>query len=227
MKPENESLKGHRERLRNRFFEVGLDGFEPHEVLELLLFNIYVQRDTKALAKQVLAYFKNDLHRVLSASEEDLRSAGLAPSAASLIKLTREIFIYQMKIDLVKQKSISSSDDAIGFLKAYFKGLPNEEFCVMYLNNRNKILDIKSEFQGTYNESRVYIRELVKHCLKYNAASVIISHNHPSGYLSPSSQDINITKKIKIALEYFDIKVLDHILIADKESYSFAEHSLL
>ena len=221
------NLKGHRERLRNRFFEVGLDGFEPHEVLELLLFNIYVQRDTKALSKKVLEHFKNDLHKVLTASNDELCSAGLTPSAASLIKLTREVFVYQMKRNLVKQKNISSSNDAINFLKAYYKGLPNEEFCVIYLNNRNKILDIKSEFQGTFNESRVYIRELIKHCLKYNAASIIVSHNHPSGHLQPSSEDINITKKIKMALELFDIRLLDHILIGDKESLSFMENGLL
>ena len=215
---------GHRERLRNRFFEVGLDGFEPHEVLELLLFNVYVRRDTKKIAKSVMNYFKNDFHKVLTASHEELFNAGLSPSATSLIKLVRETFIYQMKKELVKEKKITSSKDAYDFLKAYFKGLPNEEFCVIYLNNRNKILDICSEFQGTFNESKVYIRELVKHCLKYNAASIIISHNHPSGHLEPSSADINITQKIKLALEFFDIRVLDHILVADNDFYSFLEH---
>lgn len=223
----NNDYEGHRQRLRNRFFEVGLDGFEPHEVLELLLFNVYVRRDTKKIAKKVLEYFKNDLHKVLNASDDDLKSAGLSDSAASLIKLSREIFVYQLKKDLIKQDKISSSNDAGNFLKAYFKGFDKEEFCVIYLNNRNKILDIKSEFKGTFNESRVYVRELVKHCLKYNAASIIISHNHPSGHMQPSSQDIKITEKIKLALELFDIRLLDHILVGNNEIYSFAENGHL
>jgi DNA repair protein RadC len=219
--------EGHRERLRNRFFEVGLDAFEPHEVLELLLFYSYPRKDTKRLAKGVLNHFHQDFHKLLYANKEELNAAGLSDSAASLLKLVREVFIYQLKKELLIKESISSSAEACDFLRAYFKGIPHEEFCVIYLNNKNKILHIQSEFQGTFNETKVYIRELVNQCLKYNASVVLISHNHPSGHLKPSTSDISITQKIKIALEIFDIKILDHVLVGDNEFYSFAEYGLI
>jgi DNA repair protein RadC len=227
MSEEKDLNEGHRDRLRDRFFEAGLDAFEPHEVIELLLFYVYPRVDTKKKAKKALEHFHNDFHSLLYASKEELNKAGLSDNSASLIKLAREIFIYQLKKDLADRREILSSQEAYEYLRAYFKGVPQEELCVIYLDNRNKVISISSEFQGTFNETKIYIRELVKQCLKHNASIIILAHNHPSGSLEPSATDINITNKIRMALEVFDIKILDHILVGDNNFYSFVEYGLL
>ena len=216
--------KGHRERLRDRFFDVGLDGFKPHEVLELLLFHAYPQVDTKEKAKKLLSYFNDDLHKVLNASEEELIKAGLTSNAASLVKLVREIFIYQMRLKMIKDKQIKSTLDASDYLKAYFKGKQREEFYVIYLDSKYHIKATQSEAKGTTHTSQVYVREIINQCLKYNASAIILAHNHPSGSLQPSQEDINFTHKVIMALEFFEIKVIDHILVGDDETYSFMDN---
>ena len=218
---------GHRDRLRDRFFTVGLDGFKPHEVLELILFTVYPRVDTKELAKKVLNYFENDIHKVFIADKEDFKGLNLSDQAIALIKLIREVNIYIQKLELINQRKIVSSEDAYEFLKSYYKGLQKEEFFVIYLNNKNKVLAVESEFKGTINEAKIYVREIVKQCLKYNAASIIISHNHPSGSIEPSTTYINITLKIKKALEFLDINLIDHIIVGDNKFYSFIEWNVI
>ena len=227
MKKEVNINKGHRERLRERFFSVGLDGFEPHEVIELLLFNAYPYIDTKDKAKSVLNHFDNDLHKLLNANKEELMSAGMTTNAASLIKLTREVFIYQMRQKLLKERTLKTTTDASNYLKAYFKGKQREEFLVIYLDGDNNINATKSEFKGSVKTAKIYVRELIKKCLNYNAASIIIAHNHPSGSLQPTQEDINTTNKIILALDFLEIRLLDHILVGDNETYSFADNGLL
>ncbi|MCL2065131.1 MAG: DNA repair protein RadC [Candidatus Cloacimonetes bacterium] len=223
MKDKENVNSGHRDRLRERFFSVGLEGFKPHEVLELLLFTVYPRVDTKVIAKKVLDYFDNDFHKMLNAEKAEYEGLKLSNQAIALIKIVREISIYQLKLEMKQRKKISSTHETIDFLRAYYKGIHKEEFLVIYLDNQNRIIDVKSEFQGTFNEAKIYVRELIKQCLKYNASSIIISHNHPSGGLEPTSNDINITNKIKMALGFVEIRLLDHILIGDNEYYSFAE----
>jgi len=224
----NENLnKGHRGRLRQRFFEKGLDAFSAHEVVELILTFAYPRRDTKVLAKKALDHFEESLHKLFYAKKEELNKAGLSDTAATLIKLCRETFIYQMKKKLIKKNYLTSSDIACEYLKCYYKGIPHEEFYVIYLDQKNNIINAESVFEGTINETKVYTRELIKSCLKKNAASIIIAHNHPSGSVQPSNADINITDKIKNALNLLDIRLLDHIVIGDNQSYSFSENNLI
>jgi len=218
---------GHRGRLRDRFFTSGLDALKPHEVLELILFTVYPRRDTKQIAKNILEHFDDDLHKVLMADKEHFKDLDINDNAIALIKLLRELNIYVQKIETKKKKSINSSNDVYEFLNAYYKGLQKEEFFVIYLDAKNKIINMQSEFKGTINEARIYIREIAKKCLLLNAAAVILSHNHPSGSIQPSDNDVNITLKIQKALQYLDIKLIDHLIIADNDFYSFREYGVL
>ena len=227
MKEKENINSGHRDRLRERFFTVGLDGFKPHEVLELLLFICIPRRDTKDKAKEILAHFDNDFHKLLAAEKDDFTGLDLTDSTITLIKLVREINIYQKKLNLKQKKIIDSTIEAYDYLKDYYRGLHKEEFVVIYLDIRGKVLAINSEFQGTINEARIYVREIVKQCIKHNAASIIISHNHPSGSLEPTTADLNITERIKSALALVDIKLIDHILVGENDFYSFKEYGLL
>ena len=118
---------------------------------------------------------------------------------------------------------ISCPQDSISYLKLKTASLEHEAFTVMFLNNRHGIIEIEQMFTGTIDSSSVYPREVMKMALKYNSAAVILSHNHPSGIAEPSQSDIAITKRLKDALAFVDVRVLDHIIIGGTTHYSLAE----
>ena len=122
---------------------------------------------------------------------------------------------------------ISNPKDTRTFLKFKLSTLEYEVFAVIFLNNRHRIITYKELFRGTIDGASVYPREVVKEALAVNATSIIIAHNHPSGSLRPSEEDIKLTKKIKQAGELLDIKVLDHIIAGENNYYSFADEGLL
>lgn len=102
-----------------------------------------------------------------------------------------------------------------------------EVFCVLFLDSQNRLISAEDLFQGTIDGASVYPREVVKAAMKNNAAAVVFSHNHPSGYLEPSQADIRITERLKAALELIDVRVLDHFIVSGIDSVSFAERGLL
>ncbi len=123
--------------------------------------------------------------------------------------------------------AIRSPSDTEDFLKARLSGLEHESFCVIYLDNRHRVLNFEELFRGTIDGTSVYPREVVKESLKVNAAAVILAHNHPSGVSEPSQADERITKRLKAALELVDIRVLDHIIIGSDKCTSLASRGLL
>jgi len=113
------------------------------------------------------------------------------------------------------------------YLLTRFAGLEHEVFSIMFLNNRHRLISLKEMFRGTIDGASVYPREIVKEALQQNAAAVILTHNHPSGDVSPSSADERITSRIKNALELVDVRVIDHVIVGIDDTLSFAERGLL
>lgn len=122
---------------------------------------------------------------------------------------------------------ITHAEDAKSYLKLQFAGLEHESFRVMFLNNRHGLISLKELFRGTIDGATVYPREVVKAALSFNAAAVILTHNHPSGHTEPSHADKAMTKQLIDALNLVDIRVLDHIVVGGSDTYSFAEHGLI
>lgn len=122
---------------------------------------------------------------------------------------------------------IKEASSARSYLRLQFADLEYESFRVMYLNQQHGLIQLKEMFRGTIGQAAVYPREVVKTALHFNAAAVILSHNHPSGNNDPSDADRHITKRLVSALELVDVRVLDHIIVGGNETYSFAEHGLL
>ena len=110
---------------------------------------------------------------------------------------------------------IRSPMDTEDFLKARLAGLEHESFCIIYLDNRHRVIDFDELFRGTVDGTSVYPREVVKESLARNAAAIILAHNHPSGVAEPSQADERITKRLKAALELVDIRVLDHLIVGE------------
>ena len=138
----------------------------------------------------------------------------------------------QQIVDFAKQiisnyflygKSITSPSDAIEFLQSKLATRQREVFAVIFLSNKNEVIAYEELFQGTIDQTAVFPREILKRALFHNASGVVLSHNHPSGHPEPSQADIAITEKIKSALEFIDVRMLDHIIIGGLESFSLAE----
>ncbi|MCB5230118.1 MAG: JAB domain-containing protein [Candidatus Cloacimonas sp.] len=241
---------GHRKRLRNRYKENGLDGFNEYEVLELVLSYSLVRQDTKQIAKKLLEKYKN-LIDVLNAPVDELTDLdGVGERTAVMLKLFRDTMSYALRKPIFSKDFIQSSDDVYNYLKVYFKGKRNEEFMVIYLNSAHRILkhkkltpqesdttsdlivktkalEIKTLSEGTVNKAAVYIRQIVEDIIRTNAAAVILAHNHPSGSLEVSQEDVATTSKIASILKILDTEVIDHLIIGDNDYVSLRERNLL
>ena len=117
--------------------------------------------------------------------------------------------------------------DANSYLKLQFNGLEYESFRVMFLDNRHGLIKLKELFRGTIDGATVHPREVVKAALHFNAAAVILTHNHPSGMRTPSDADKRMTERLKSALCLIDVRVLDHIIVGGSKTFSFAENGLI
>ena len=122
---------------------------------------------------------------------------------------------------------VKSPADSEAFLMLQLQDLEHEMFCVMFLDNREKVIAFEQMFRGTIDGTSVYPREVVKESLRYNAAAVILAHNHPSGVAEPSTADERITRRLKAALELVDIRLIDHIIVGAGKCVSLASRGLL
>ena len=218
---------GHRERVKNKFLRDGLDNFEPHEVLELLLFYGIPLRDTNEIGHLLLDKF-GSLSAVFDAPfDELLKIEGIGKSSATLIKLIPQICRqYQENLDKDKNR-IFSYDEAGRLLVKKFIGRKNEFIVLMLLDSKNQVVfcDIVSE--GTATTANIYIKKIVRLAVQYNAVYAILSHNHPSGECMPSQQDLSSTIWIYEALNTVEVKLIDHIIVSGNDFLSIAKSGIM
>lgn len=219
--------EGHRKRLKERFIKEGLTHFEPHQVLELLLFYGIPRKDTNEIAHRLLAHFGSIVH-VLDAHPKELQKIpGLSENSSVLLSLIRATTAYYQQQKYEKKEVLDASSKACSFVKNLFITKNYEVFFAIALDNQNRVLHAKSLFEGTTNETAVYPRLIVEFAIRFQASSLIIAHNHPGGSLKPSSADLHSTEEVKNALRTISVKLLDHIIVADANTFSFAENGLL
>ena len=217
---------GHRQRLKNRFLENGLDSFEPHQVLELLLYYCIPRQDTNPLAHALLDHFSS-LKQILEASPAELKKVpGMGDSAATFISLLNAFYRYY-DLDRDEDVTILSTPKAcINYLSRYFRGRRNETVYMLCLDAKYKLLYCKELGEGSVNSAAVPIRKIVETALGINASAVVLAHNHPSGLAIPSQDDQLTTKQLAYALSAVDIVLMDHIIFADKASVSMQDVGL-
>jgi len=221
------SNEGHRKRLRDKFIKSGLASLHDYEIAELLLTLGTPRKDCKQPAKEALKEF-GSLRGVLEASSEELQEIkGIGPANILGIKLVREVTQEFLKEKIIKKDFCKSAKDVFNYLYSEMSGLKKEVFKVMFLNSKNRILDIETLFEGTLDKSAVYPREIMKKAIKNNAVSLIFVHNHPSGDPEPSQSDKELTRHLVASGKVMEIKVIDHLIIGDNNYYSFAEHNLI
>ena len=215
--------EGHRGRLKKRFLEHGFDGFEDHNILELLLFYALPRSDTNVLAHELLNEFKS-LSAVFDAPVEELcKIKGISEHSATLIKLIPALLsVYYT--DKTKETKIVSSTNAAGeFFVPRFYGKKNEEVHILLLDDKKKVIKSAKLFEGTVNSAPVTVKKIVAEAVNSNATGVILAHNHPGGVALPSRSDIKVTEKIYKALELINVQLCDHIIVADGDFVSLAD----
>jgi len=221
------SNEGHRQRLREKFLNSGLDGFHDYEIIELLLTLGTPRTDCKQPAKDALKKW-GSLKAVLEAPPKELKKIkGIGDHNVFGLKLTQDVARRYLADRIVDMDYIQSSEDVLNYLRHNLRDKSQELFMVIYLNGRNQILKMETLFEGTLNTSAVYPREVVKKALENDASALVLVHNHPSGNPSPSKDDLTITKKLKEAARTIDIYIHDHLIIAGNDVYSFSDHGLI
>ena len=220
--------QGHRERLRARFLANGLDGFEDHQVLELLLFQVIPRGDTNPIAHRLMCRF-GTLSAVLEADPKDLASVeGVGTRAAAFLSLipqvTRRYFHDRVSRD---NPRLTSSEAVTEYVTPLMAGRPEEVFYVLCLDSGCRVVYPALIGEGTVKEAHLNPRHVVEEALRHRAASVVLAHNHPGGTAKPSNADHRLTALLVQALGAIGIAVLDHVIVAGERTYSFAREGVL
>jgi DNA repair protein RadC len=211
--PEAPDHSGHRQRLRDRFRKGGADALPDYELLELILFRALPRRDTKALAKQLIARF-GSFAEVINAPEPRLKEiSGVGESVITELKLVRAAGLRMIRSEVVQRPAFSSGKQVIDYLLAAQGFEHREQFRILFLDKRNRLIADEVQQQGTVDHTPVYIREVVKRALELSATAIILVHNHPSGDPTPSKADIDMTKQIVASAGALGISVHDHIIV--------------
>ena len=211
---------GHRDRMRNRIKNNGIEGLQPHEVLEYILYSFVPRKDTNVIAHRLIDKF-GSFSAVIDASIEDISEVeGVSDIAATFIHSLKGISNYY-KLDK------SSSKDKIDTLEKVSKymcnliGYENKEHAYLLLfNNQTELIKTELISKGTVDMVGVYTREIAELAIRNKASNVIICHNHPSGGLKPSVDDIKLTKAVYTSLRMINIRLLDHLIVAGDKFYS-------
>lgn len=219
---------GHRQRLRDKFLKHGIEAFTDAEIIEMLLTFGTPRSDCKEAAREALKEF-GSLPAVLDASGKRLTGIkGLGPKNVFALHFIQGVARRYLKQRLVGRRYISSSQDVADYLVHLMRGLKREVFTVLYLDAGHAIIDSEVLNEGTINVNTVYPREVVTAALRKNACALVIAHNHPSGRLQPSPQDLQLTRTLYVICSFMQINLLDHLIIGESESvYSFADHGLM
>jgi len=204
---------GHRQRLRDRFRKGGADALPDYELLELLLFRALPRRDTKSLAKRLIARF-GSFAEVVNAPESRLKEVeGAGESVITELKLVRATALRLMRSEIVQRPALSSWQTVLDYLRAAQSYEHREQFRILFLDKKNRLIADEVQQEGTIDHTPVYVREVVKRALEHSATAIVLVHNHPSGDPTPSRADIDMTKQIVAAAKPMGIAVHDHIIV--------------
>ncbi len=218
---------GHRARKKEQFRTHGLDAFADHEALELLLFYAIPRVDTNPVAHRLIERF-GSLDGVLSAPPEELEKVdGVGESAATLLSLILPL-VRRSRMTASKKPVILGTTQAAGeyFVDLFF-GMREERLYEACLDAKGKLLRCAKVADGSVDAVSVNIRVIVENALKCGASAVVLSHNHPSGVALPSADDNATTLAVYDALRTVDIRLLDHIIVADDDFVSIRDNGLL
>ena len=217
------TAEGHRQRTKDRFRKEGLDGFGEVHALELLLFYAIPQRDTKPLARALLDRF-GSMPLVLEATPEELMSVkGVGENVATYLKLVLAAGRYYTQRKAECMETLRTAREYIEYVKSLFVGEHNEVVYLVCLDAGCKVLRCQRIGEGSVTSAHVPIRRVAEVAMGTRASSVILAHNHPSGYATPSLEDRDTTEQLASALAVLGITLVDHVIVGQKDAVSLVE----
>ncbi|OOZ39900.1 hypothetical protein BOW53_09885 [Solemya pervernicosa gill symbiont] len=215
------------ERPREKLLQRGATALSDAELLAIFLRTGTRGKTAVDLARELLAEF-GSLRALLSADQKQFcNGLGLGSAKYAVMQATLEMGRRHLHETLLSGDALTSPDQTRQYLTAQLRDYQHEVFAALLLDNRHQVIRFVELSHGTIDGASVHPREVVKTALSFNAAAVIFAHNHPSGIAEPSQADQRITEQLKAALALVEIRVLDHLIIGNGESHSFAEHGLL
>ena len=218
--------EGHRQRLKKRFLEEGLDRFTDIQVLELLLFYCIPRKDTNPIAHALLDHF-GSLSQVLEAPVEELQKVeGVGENAAVFLHLTTEVSRFYLVDRSTRVTMLQTIDDCARYLMPFFFGRRNETVFLLCLDAKCKVLCCREVGEGSINSAGISVRRIVETALGVGATTVVLAHNHPSGVAVPSGDDIQTTRRLAAALSAVEISLADHIIVADDDCVSMVQSGI-
>ena len=220
--------EGHRQRLRDKFLAQGIEAFTDAEIIELLLTFGTPRSDCKEAARELLARF-GSLPAVLDAAPVQLQQVkGVGPKNTFALHFIQGVARRYLRQRVVGKEYVRSSREVADYLIHSMRGLQHEVLTVVFLDAAHAVLDATVVAEGTVTVNTIYPRELVKAALARNASALVIAHNHPSGSLTPSRQDSELTRSLYLVCSFMHLDLLDHLIIgAGDQVYSFADQGLM
>lgn len=215
------------DRPREKLLRHGAPTLTDAELLAIFLRTGVTGLSAVELARQLLSNF-GSLRSLLEANQTQFcLQHGLGPAKYVQLQAVLEMSRRHLESTLTRGDALSDATSTKQYLQQRLRHYSHEVFACLFLDNKHRMIAFEELFRGTIDGASVYPREVVKHALAHNAAAVIFAHNHPSGVAEPSQADYAITERLKTALNTIDIRVLDHIVVGDGETVSFAEIGVL
>ena len=208
--------------LMYRMNERGIDSLSDSEIIE-----VATGTHDPEKCKKLLAQFNYNLNEIGKLSLAQLISAGLTKREANALIAALELGRRKQSQEAEYKRQIKCSKDVADIMQPILGDLTHEEFWVLFLNRSNKVLGKLKLSQGGVSGTVTDVRLVMKKAVEYLASGIIVCHNHPSGNLQPSESDTRITTKIKEAGGIMDVQLLDHIIVSDKDYYSFADNGII
>src|SRR6185295_4409660 len=224
---ETSGTSGHRERLRTRFLNGGAEAMPDYELLELTLFAALPRRDTKPLARALLARFGSFAEVISAPRARLLEVPGVGEAIANHLKIVEAAAHRLAKTKVMGRAALSSWPALLDYCTAAMARAEKEEFRVLFLDRKNCLIADEVQNRGTVDHTPVYPREIVKRALELTASAIILVHNHPSGDPTPSKADIQMTREIVAAAKPLSIAVHDHLVVGRGGHASFKSLGLL
>ena len=211
------------ERPREKLLHQGANALSDAELLAIFLRTGIKGKTAVDLARDIISYF-GGLRNLLTADKKAFcQFSGLGEAKFAQLQAVLELSRRHLKETLQRGEILHNPQATQDYLSARLRDLPYEVFACLFLDNQHRVIEFEILFQGTINGASVHPREVVRKTLKYNAAALILAHNHPSGIAEPSSADRHITKQLTEALNLIDVRVLDHIIVGDGHCVAFSE----
>jgi DNA repair protein RadC len=218
---------GHRARLRQRFAKGGADAMPDYELLELVLFRAIARRDTKELAKRLIARF-GSFAEVVNAPEARLKEVSeVGDAVVGELKLVRAAALRLMRSEIMERPVLASWSQVLDYVRAAQGYESREMFRILFLDKKNRLIADEVQGTGTVDHTPVYVREVVKRALELSSSALILVHNHPSGDPTPSRADIDMTKLIVEAARPLGVVVHDHVIVGRDGHASFKALKLI